>query len=536
MSAEEPVQDTGPATEGFGGFCVAGMALAMPMSALREVVPLCPLLPLPCEQPSVLGGLPLRGAMVPVLDLRHWLQRERTPIDNPCVVIVVHEGRLVGVLAEAVTGVFQCRADALVPFTAADLHGVPLSGAGLLAGSLLREDTLELLCVLSPAGLARWPGIPWVDDPEPQRQSDSHAVGLDDALVADRPVMLLRCGAVALAIDALTIHTTVDSPVLKPSALVDGCCLGVIETGGRRIPAIDLAAYCGLPALQPQQIRQALFLELPHGPIACLVEWVIDVLRVPHEAVLPAPRVGEVNARLWAGILPRQSLPPELMERAGVGVSQFLLVDGPRLLKDERLDAMAEVCGGLVASGSTARAAGSSARAAVLSSTAVGGLGATVRGAATRPMICFSIGHEALVPIEQVSEIVPFDKELSLLPVGGAFKGLLTRRGRTLPVYCLSLLGGRTPPPPEPTASILVVCCGGDWVGFSVDALLGIEVANWEPSLPRLGASGTQQGDTVADLMSGRYLAQIGTDSTTRLLPVVDLLRLGHTLLASASA
>jgi purine-binding chemotaxis protein CheW len=524
-------------TVGFGGFRVAGTALALPMEALREVVPLTTLLPLPCDQPSVMGGLPLRGALVPVLDLRHWLQRERVQIDSPCVVIVVHEGRLVGLLAEAVTGVFQCSVNAMVPFSAADTQGLPLSGAGLLAGSLLRDDTLELLCVLSPAGLARWPGIPWVDDPEPQRQSEAMDEAQADPMTADRPVMLLRCGGVALAIDALAVHTTVDSPVLQPSALVDGCCLGVIETGGRRIPAIDLAAYCGLPAMQPQQVRQALFLELPHGPIACLVELVIDVLRVPHQAVLPAPKVGGVDARLWSGILPRQALPPEVMERAGAWVSQFLLIDGPQLLRDNHLDAIAEVSGGMAPVRSVSRAAGlaSAAQAVPQAGTVVGGLGATVRGATTRSMICFSIGHDALAPIEQISEIVPFDQELSLLPVGGAFKGLLTRRGRTLPVYCLSLLAGRTPPPPEPTASILVVCCDGDWVGFSVDALLGIEVANWEPSLPRMGA-GAPAGDTVADLMSGRQLAQIGTEPATRLLPVVDLLRLGQLLLASTNA
>jgi purine-binding chemotaxis protein CheW len=56
------------ASQAYGGFALSGMHLALPMDALREVVPSEDWIPLPCPNPSVVGGVNLRGVVVPVLD------------------------------------------------------------------------------------------------------------------------------------------------------------------------------------------------------------------------------------------------------------------------------------------------------------------------------------------------------------------------------------------------------------------------------------------------------------------------------------
>ena len=51
----------------FGVFFLARMQLALALDALREVVPCGALATLPCAAPCVVGGVDLRGVLVPVV-------------------------------------------------------------------------------------------------------------------------------------------------------------------------------------------------------------------------------------------------------------------------------------------------------------------------------------------------------------------------------------------------------------------------------------------------------------------------------------
>ncbi|MBP7660921.1 MAG: chemotaxis protein CheW, partial [Burkholderiaceae bacterium] len=147
--------------DAYGGFCLGGMRLALPMSSLREVVPSGQLCELPCPAACVIGGLDLRGVIVPVVDLRVLLGRDRHPAAYASVIIMVHEGRILGLLADGVTGVFTAPAGHLNRIhTDDDLKS-------LFSGSIRRPDDATLVSVLSPEALSRLPQVPMVQDPEP---------------------------------------------------------------------------------------------------------------------------------------------------------------------------------------------------------------------------------------------------------------------------------------------------------------------------------------------------------------------------------
>ena len=76
-------------TEGFGVFQLASMQLALPLGALREVVPLGTLEALPAPAGSVVGGLDLRGAIVPVLDITRLLDTDCTERRRNVVIMAV---------------------------------------------------------------------------------------------------------------------------------------------------------------------------------------------------------------------------------------------------------------------------------------------------------------------------------------------------------------------------------------------------------------------------------------------------------------
>lgn len=508
------MSQTGPAATGYGGFSRGVMNLALPLVALREVVPCLQLLPLPCPAAAILGGIDLRGVVVPVLDLCRLLGQPQPPAAaSPVVIIMTHAGRLLGLLADGVRGIFQADAAGLARMHAAD----PV--AAVLAGSIRRADGGGLVSVLCPEALCRLDNFPWVDDPQPagtdppdgpagpdHPHGDADA-SADPAVAADASVTMLlaRSGRALLAIDAMSVHATLSAPTLEPSVLARGHCVGVLEHAGARLPAVDLASFCGQPPLPPGAPRQAIVLHLDSGLVACLVGEVMDVVRTDRTDVIAVPSFALTRHQLYAGALPVERLSAELRSRLQLQVGQFLVLNGAALRADEDLIGLAGFSG---------------ARAVQADTTA----GAPGRG---RAMITFALDGETATPIEQVTEILAFVPELMNPASDSPVLGLMINRGRSIPVACLSSLSGLDRPAPSPTTSVLVVDTGGVLTGFAVPALKSIEPADWEPELPTHGGGPT---DELGQSLAARTLALIGTGEGQRMLRVLDLQRVARAL------
>lgn len=164
----------------FGGFRLGGLPLALPMTALREVVPCTALQPLACPAACVIGGIALRGVLVPVVDLRLALGRPAAPPGpGSCVIVMVEAGCILGLLADGVSGVFNARASAVsrmqphpqaadAPAAAAILAGTVRVDADTADGAGAGADADGVAwrrCCCRPA---RWPVCPrcrWLPTP-----------------------------------------------------------------------------------------------------------------------------------------------------------------------------------------------------------------------------------------------------------------------------------------------------------------------------------------------------------------------------------
>jgi len=87
---------TDTAGQRFGVFSLGQMQLALPIAALKEVTPMGALSALPSEAACVIGAISLRGLMVPVVDLRLIIHSKGELPPNADVVVMEHEGRLLG--------------------------------------------------------------------------------------------------------------------------------------------------------------------------------------------------------------------------------------------------------------------------------------------------------------------------------------------------------------------------------------------------------------------------------------------------------
>ncbi len=98
-------------------FELEGAPYALPVECVREIVRIRPITPVPRMPEDVRGVISMRGEIVQVVDLRRRLGLEPVEPGRRSRVIVVHggDGRVAGLLVDAVTEVMSVADDALRP-------------------------------------------------------------------------------------------------------------------------------------------------------------------------------------------------------------------------------------------------------------------------------------------------------------------------------------------------------------------------------------------------------------------------------------
>jgi purine-binding chemotaxis protein CheW len=492
----------------YGGFTLGSMQLALPMSALREVVPCLQLARLPCPAACVVGGIDLRGVMVPVVDLRILLG-EAPCGDAPLnVVIMVHRSRLIGLLAHGVTSIFNAEAGSLKRQHTTD------PTAAIHAASIRREGDGMLMSVLAPEALADLPQVPMVEDPEPARQQLAGPGSSSGASESDaRSVMLFRCGRVFMAIEAMTVQAALATPTIEHSPLSLGNCRGVIAHAGYKVPMVDLQALCGFGAIDDTHGLQSFIVSLEGGMVGLLVSEVIDVVRVHPRDMISLSSLALTEADFFMATVPTSALPQELVERTGLATSQYLLIDSEALCASQALQTLSLTN---TAIGKAPDSPGSSSPSADPQGRPAG-----------RAMLTFELTHETATPIDQLAEILPYRSADNVFEGGWPMAGLIVDRGRSIPVLSLGGLMGATTNA-ERDIAVLVVQVDAQWMGFSVPRLCSIETTRWEPTLPARVRVG---GDDVDLALHSGQLALFGAGPSERTLRVLDLQRLAGSLL-----
>ncbi|MGY1822962.1 chemotaxis protein CheW [Geodermatophilus sp. SYSU D00079] len=462
----------------YGLLRMAGVDVALPLSALREVVP-CPpeLAGLPAAAPGLLGAVQLRRLVLPVLDLAAVLGRPAPRRPGQVVVVAASDGQVLGLLADEVRGICQVPADALV--------AARTEGGGLLFSATFRHpETGQAHSVLDAAAILALPGVPTVTD-----VTRDAAVPGSAADGARRTLTVLRCGPYRFAVDAAHVHTTLPTPDLQPSVLSSRTCRGVVDFSDREVPVVDPLVLLGLGELAAHETGAGLVLDLGPGYVVLALSELLDLVHVADEDVLPAPSFAVPRPDLVAGMVTVD------------GLGDCLVLDGAALLTDPDLTGFASVNTAL----DTA-----SARPGDVASVA-----AAAAGGAPSHLV-FSVGVDVTTPLEQVTEILPRPQTLTATAVAGVL-GLVTHRRAAVPVLCLATLLGLPGQPMGASTCLLLVDVDGRPVAFAVDALRTIAPRTWTDGEQTVRGPAADRGATLRSAP----LVRVGDDS--RLLPDLDL-------------
>jgi purine-binding chemotaxis protein CheW len=107
-------------------FEVAGSAYAVPVESVREIVRIRPITPVPRVSADVRGVIALRGEILQVVDLRRRLSLPPAEPSRQNRIVVVHldDGRVAGVLVDAVREVLRVEASAIGPHAGGESQAV----------------------------------------------------------------------------------------------------------------------------------------------------------------------------------------------------------------------------------------------------------------------------------------------------------------------------------------------------------------------------------------------------------------------------
>lgn len=483
--------DAATAPSVYGVLQIGEARVALALQTLREVLP-CPprFCALPAAAPGLLEAVNVRGKVVPVLDLRALLGGPAQRTDGQLVVVVRHEGAVLGLLADAVCGLTRP-----APGTLDEL--APGTGAALLfTASFERAEDASVVSVLDVAALMHQPGVPRM-----RESATAQAFSVLAAETARESLMLVRCGDIRLAADVLQVHATLPRVTLLPSSMDGRVCRGVIEHAGVRVPAVDPLALMELGRLADPGACQALLLRNERGLVALLVSQVIDIVRVAAVDLLALPPLAVRRPEFIHALLHLPGHGEHLV------LASQALADQPDLQALSSLNARIQAGGGGVAGGRSPAAAGESASAG---------------GSAGFAVITYDIGAEVATRLTQVSEVLPLPAQAAR-PAGGhpAVLGTFTHRGRAVTLICLaSLLGARTAPDLG-QGRVLLVGEGESRFGFVVPRLCHIENSLWAAApLEGRGARGAPPHDHPL----GRHAAvELGHGAQRRTLHLIDL-------------
>jgi purine-binding chemotaxis protein CheW len=140
------------------GFEVGGVAYAVPIQYVREIIRPLPMQVLPHASPTVIGVIDHRGDVVPIVDLRLRFRAAGTaPLTHTRWVIANWQGRLTGLVVDRVMEVFSLIESEARPVPdlgyGEDVHGI--TAAYSYAGRLVFTLDIERITQTSdgPLGL-----------------------------------------------------------------------------------------------------------------------------------------------------------------------------------------------------------------------------------------------------------------------------------------------------------------------------------------------------------------------------------------------
>ncbi len=280
-------------------FGVSGQEYAIDIADVQEIVQVPDtIVHVPNQPPHVLGLMPLRERLLPLVSLRSLFSLSTRELDEKCRVVVVALGQTaVGLVVDSVSEVLRVPKNVLEPmpgFLAREKQLTEINGVCRL------DEGKRLVSVVSAQNMFRHAAmkdaLKTVDAMNDQEsRTNEQGEGLDE----EEQVVVFQLAGGEFGVPIESVQEIVRVPeVLTHVPKAPHFVEGVINLRGTVLPVIDQRKRLDLPALERNDRQRIMVFLLDGVRTGFIVDAVTEVLKIPRGAIEVSPRLSQAQAKL----------------------------------------------------------------------------------------------------------------------------------------------------------------------------------------------------------------------------------------------
>ncbi|RLB88916.1 MAG: hypothetical protein DRH50_14490 [Deltaproteobacteria bacterium] len=326
-------------------FRLVNEEFAVNIMEVREIVRVGDIVRVPQVPDFVLGVMPLRDALLPVIDLRLRLgmvldadkattagEAEIEVQDNETdarrIIVADIGGVTTGLMVDAVSDVLRLQErdveptpDAIDPDNAKYIQGV---------GKLDNGSRLLLLLDLARL-LSREEKETITAVAEKQQGKGGNSMVQKENLVGERQLVCFRIADEEYGIDIMQVREIIRLDVITEVPGAPSYVSGIVNLRGNILPVIDLRQRFGRKTDQHSEQNRILVVDIGDKKTGIIVDAVSEVIRIPESNIEPAPQIlsDNVSSRYVDGI-----------GKMDGGKRTIILVNTDTLLEQEEIEAL----------------------------------------------------------------------------------------------------------------------------------------------------------------------------------------------------
>lgn len=440
----------GGTSQQFVIFHVADESFAVPLSEVQEIIRMPDVVHVPLSPPALEGLANLRGSVLPVIRLRQAFGMEAVEHDDATRVVVLDQGRPVGLVVDRVANVVTVEASSIED--SSTIQGTV--DTELLTGMIKGANGQSMVMVLDSAkvvsrefkaidkALQRNVGA---DRGEGDERRDHRAAEIDD----ESQLVSFEVAEQEYALPIERVQEIVQVPdQFTEVPNTPSHVLGVMTLRNRLLPMVSLREMFGLPALEVTDANKIVVVALDGGmSVGVVMDSVKEVLRVSRSVIDPMP-----------SLLARDGTLSEIESicRLNQGKRLVSILSADKMFNHSDIRSLAANDGGEL--GDMAEE-GTRGRSGIADD--------------EEQFVAFRLMNEEYgVPIEAVQEIVRVPDELTKVPKTPDFiEGVVNLRGVVLPVVDQRRRFGLPAMDRNDRQRIMVYTIRGVRTGFIVDSV-----------------------------------------------------------------
>jgi purine-binding chemotaxis protein CheW len=282
----------------FVSFALGEQEYALPLDRVREIIPLPGhVAEIPRSETAVLGVVTLRDCLLPVVSLRALLclpsDGQRSERGKVVVVSLGHGA--VGLVVDATREILRVDPGLIDPAPTLLTRG---AGEAEITSICRLDNGKRLVAVLSPDRLFRSELVrrviseQAVENASPEQQNRGNAM-------AEEQFVIFRLGGQEYGMPIAAVEEIARPPervtrLPKAPSFIDG----MMNLRGIVVPIVDLRRRFDVASKEPGTAERVLVLAIGGGKTGFLVDSVSEVLKVPTDAIHPAPELSAEQMRL----------------------------------------------------------------------------------------------------------------------------------------------------------------------------------------------------------------------------------------------